>query len=54
MSDIEVKYDIVLNHKVFISLVSLIVNHSIKDVSSNLLTTFFLCAGAGMLGGMLS
>lgn len=35
-------------------LVSLIVNHSIKDVSSNLLTTFFLCAGAGMLGGMLS
>lgn len=35
-------------------IVSLLVNHSIKDVSSHLLTTFFLCGGAGMLGGMLS
>ena len=34
--------------------VSLIVNHSIQDVSSNVLTTFLLCSGAGMLGGMLS
>ncbi len=34
--------------------VSLLVNHSIQDVSSNVLTTFLLCAGAGMLGGMLS
>ena len=35
-------------------IVSLIVNHSIQDVSANLLTTFLICAGAGMLGGMLS
>ncbi len=35
-------------------LISLIVNHSLDDVGSNLFTTFLLCAGAGMLGGMLS
>ncbi len=35
-------------------LISLLVNHTVSDVSSNLLTTFMLCGGAGMLGGMLS
>lgn len=39
---------------VLLLLVSLCVNRSIQDVASHLSTTFLLCAGSGMLGGMLS
>lgn len=35
-------------------LISLGVYHSIQGAGSNILTTFMLCAGGGMLGGMLS
>ena len=35
-------------------MVSLIVNRGLQDVSGNMLTVFFLCAGSGMLGGMIS
>ena len=34
--------------------VSLMVNHSLKDVSTNFFTVFVLCTGSGMLGGMVS
>ncbi len=34
--------------------VSLIVNKGAEDVAGNMLTVFFLCAGSGMLGGMVS
>ena len=34
--------------------VSLVVNRGLEDVAGNLLTVFFLCAGSGMLGGMVS
>ena len=34
--------------------VSLCVNESSADIANDLLTTFFMCAGSGMLGGMLS
>jgi hypothetical protein len=30
------------------------VNKGAEAVAANMLTTFFLCAGSGMLGGMLS
>lgn len=33
---------------------SLTVNHSFKDVATNFFTVLVLCAGSGMLGGMLS
>ena len=33
---------------------SLVVNHSFKDVASNFFTVLIMCAGSGMLGGMLS
>ena len=33
---------------------SLIVNHSFQDVAVNFFTVLALCAGGGMLGGMLS
>lgn len=35
-------------------LVSLIVNQSVEDVATNFVTVFLLCAGSGMLGGMIS
>ena len=35
-------------------LVSFIVNHSISAAPTNFITTLLLCAGGGMLGGMLS
>lgn len=35
-------------------IVSLIVNKGVEAVAANMLTVFFLCAGSGMLGGMLS
>lgn len=34
--------------------VSLVVNRGVEDVAGNMLTVFFLCAGSGMLGGMVS
>lgn len=34
-------------------IVSLIVNRGIQDVAGNMVTVFFLCAGSGMLGGMI-
>jgi putative membrane protein (TIGR04086 family) len=39
---------------VILVVVSLIVNKGSDAVAANMLTTFFLCAGSGMLGGMLS
>ena len=35
-------------------IVSLIVNRGLQDVAGNMVTVFFLCAGSGMLGGMIS
>ena len=37
-----------------LALVSLAVNRSIADVATNCVTVFCLCAGSGMLGGMLA
>lgn len=34
--------------------VSLAVNHSLQDVASNFFSVLVLCAGSGMLGGMVS
>ncbi len=34
--------------------VSMVVNKGVEDVAGNMLTVFFLCAGSGMLGGMVS
>lgn len=34
--------------------ISLIVNHGMNEVSGNFFTVLALCAGSGMLGGMLS
>ena len=34
--------------------VSLVVNKGLEDVAGNMLTVFFLCAGSGMMGGMVS
>ncbi len=35
-------------------MVSLVVNKGVEDVAGNMITVFFLCAGSGMLGGMVS
>ena len=35
-------------------ILSLVVNHSIGDLTSSFFPTLLLCAGGGMLGGMLS
>lgn len=34
--------------------VSILVNRSVEDQVSNIITVFLLCGGSGMLGGMLS
>lgn len=34
-------------------IVSLAVNKGLEDVAGNMMTVFFLCAGSGMLGGMV-
>lgn len=34
--------------------VSLVVNKGLEDIAGNMMTVFFLCAGSGMLGGMIS
>lgn len=39
---------------IILTLVSLIVNHGMGDLSSGYFTTLVLCATSGMLGGMLS
>ena len=39
---------------IILTLVSLIVNHGMGELSSGFFTTLVLCAGRGMLGGMLS
>ncbi|WMC92206.1 TIGR04086 family membrane protein [Kineothrix sp. MB12-C1] len=39
---------------VVLALVSLIVNRSLQDVGANAVTVLLLCAGGGMLGGMVS
>jgi len=39
---------------VVLILVTLLVKHSVSDFGSNFVTTFLLCAGSGMLGGMLA
>lgn len=39
---------------VILTVVSLIINRGIEDITSELLTVFLLCGGSGMLGGMLS
>ena len=39
---------------VVLLLVTLAVKHTVSDFGSNLVTTFLLCAGSGMLGGMLA
>ena len=35
-----------------LAIVSLIVNHSLKDVARNFFTVLVLCAAGGMLGGI--
>ncbi len=42
-----------LAYFVVLVLVSLLVNHSLKDFSGNFFTVLTLCMGGGMLGGML-
>ena len=37
-----------------LALVSLAVNRNLQDISTNFATVFMLCAGSGMLGGMVS
>ncbi len=39
---------------IILTLVSLIVNHGMGELSPGFFTTLVLCAGSGMLGGMLS
>lgn len=39
---------------IILLIVSLIVNHGMTNVSGNFFTVLFLCAGSGMLGGMVS
>ena len=39
---------------VILVIVSLIVNRGPQDIAGNMLTVFVLCAGSGMLGGMIS
>lgn len=37
-----------------LAILTLAVNHSFKDVSNHFFTTLMICAGSGMLGGMVS
>lgn len=39
---------------VVLVIVSLVCNHGLQDFSGNFFTTMMICAGGGMLGGMLS
>lgn len=35
-------------------ILSLVINHTFKDVATNFITVMAICTGSGMLGGMLS
>lgn len=37
-----------------LTVISLVVNHGMNEVSGNFFTVLILCCGSGMLGGMLS
>ncbi|MBQ8592054.1 MAG: TIGR04086 family membrane protein [Lachnospiraceae bacterium] len=39
---------------IILLIVSLCVNQGVADIANDLFTTFLMCAGSGMLGGMLS
>ncbi|MFI3212623.1 MAG: TIGR04086 family membrane protein [Eubacteriales bacterium] len=39
---------------IVLAVISVCMNQEFKDMGSNFLTSFLLCAGSGMLGGMLS
>ena len=39
---------------IILLIVSLAVNHGFGEIAGSVVTVFFLCAGSGMLGGMLS
>lgn len=39
---------------VLLALLTLLVNHEFKDFGNHFFTTLMICAGSGMLGGMLS
>lgn len=43
-----------VSYFVILLLVSLVANRSAEEVTEGVLTVFLLCAGSGMLGGMLS
>lgn len=43
-----------ITYYVILVIVSMIVNKGAEAVAGNMLTVFFLCAGSGMMGGMLS
>lgn len=43
-----------ITYYMILVIVSLIVNRGLQDISGNMLTVFVLCAGSGMLGGMIS
>lgn len=38
---------------VLLAIISLLVNHSVKEVAASFATVYVICAGSGMLGGML-
>lgn len=39
---------------VILALLTLLANHGFKDLGNHFFTTLMICAGSGMLGGMLS
>lgn len=43
-----------ITYFVFLLVLSLLVNHTLKDFSGNFFTTAVLCMGSGALGGMCS
>ena len=43
-----------ITYYMILVIVSMIVNKGAEAVAGNMLTVFFLCAGSGMMGGMLS
>lgn len=43
-----------ITYYMILVIVSMIVNKGAQAVAGNMATVFFLCAGSGMLGGMLS
>lgn len=43
-----------LTYYAILVIVSVIMNRGTEEIAGNMLTVFFLCAGSGMMGGMLS